>query len=43
MTTEAYGDATIEEMDIFIKARGCMTQGWSGSFDKLDELIMLAG
>ena len=28
-----------EEMETFIKARGGMTQGWTGSFDKLEALV----
>lgn len=36
---EVYGAATREEMETFIKARGGMTQGWTGSFDKLEEYI----
>jgi hypothetical protein len=27
------------EVDIFISARGGMTQGWTGSFDKLEALL----
>lgn len=37
---EVHGKATSEEMDTFIKERGGMTQGWTGSFDKLDELLL---
>jgi uncharacterized protein YndB with AHSA1/START domain len=33
---EAFGDATREEVDAFKKERGGMTQGWTGSFDKLE-------
>lgn len=36
---EPYGAATPEEIDTFIKARGGMTQGWTGSFDKLEEYL----
>ncbi len=36
---EPYGDATSEEIAAFIKARGGMTQGWTGSFDKLDSYL----
>ena len=39
LTWEPYGDVTPEEMDTFIKAKGGMTQGWTGSFDKLDNYI----
>jgi uncharacterized protein YndB with AHSA1/START domain len=33
---EPYGSATPEEVEFFLKARGGMTQGWTGSFDKLE-------
>ena len=33
------GDVTPEEMETFIAARGGMTQGWTGSFDKLEALL----
>lgn len=36
---EPFGSATAEEIETFLKARGGMTQGWTGSFDKLDEYI----
>lgn len=36
---EPCGAVTAEEMDFFMKARGGMTVGWTGSFDKLEELI----
>lgn len=36
VTWEPYGACTPEELETFIKARGGMTQGWTGSFDKLD-------
>lgn len=39
VTWEPYGATTAEELDTFIKARGGMTQGWTGSFDKLEEFI----
>ena len=32
-----------EEIDTFVKGRGGMTQGWTGSFDKLEELLDPAG
>lgn len=31
--------ATPEEIDVFVKAKGGMTMGWTGSFDKLDALL----
>lgn len=39
VTWEVVGDATREEMETFIAERGGMTQGWTGSFDKLEELL----
>jgi len=36
---EVYGKATQAEHDAFVKERGGMTQGWTGSFDKLDDYI----
>jgi uncharacterized protein YndB with AHSA1/START domain len=39
ITWEPYGDATAEEVDMFKKARGSMTQGWTGSFDKLEAYL----
>jgi uncharacterized protein YndB with AHSA1/START domain len=36
---ECTGSFTAEELATFVKERGGMTQGWTGSFDKLDELI----
>ena len=40
VTWEVVGKATPEEMDTFIKARGGMTQGWTGSFDKLEDYLL---
>jgi uncharacterized protein YndB with AHSA1/START domain len=39
VTWEPHGATTREELETFIKAKGGMTQGWTGSFDKLDELL----
>ncbi len=36
VTWEPHGKVTREELEAFIKARGGMTQGWTGSFDKLE-------
>ena len=36
VTWEPYGPTTPEELETFIKSKGAMTQGWTGSFDKLD-------
>jgi uncharacterized protein YndB with AHSA1/START domain len=37
ITWEPCGATTPEELETFIKAKGGMTQGWTGSFDKLEE------
>jgi uncharacterized protein YndB with AHSA1/START domain len=37
VTWEPHGAVTREEIETFIKAKGGMTQGWTGSFDKLEE------
>jgi uncharacterized protein YndB with AHSA1/START domain len=39
VTWEAYGPTTREELETFINARAGMTQGWTGSFDKLEEYL----
>jgi uncharacterized protein YndB with AHSA1/START domain len=39
VTWEPYGATTLEEVAVFLEARGGMTQGWTGSFDKLEELL----
>ena len=39
VTWEADGAITREELETFIKAKGGMTQGWGGSFDKLDTYL----
>jgi uncharacterized protein YndB with AHSA1/START domain len=39
VTWEPYGATTREEFETFINARGGMTQGWTGSFDKLDAYL----
>ena len=39
VTWEPYGPTTPEELETFAKSKGGMTQGWTGSFDKLDDLI----
>ncbi|MBL7714579.1 MAG: SRPBCC domain-containing protein [Bdellovibrionales bacterium] len=36
---EVTGKWTEEEMDTFIKGRKSMSQGWGGSFDKLEEFL----
>ncbi|MDB5384712.1 MAG: hypothetical protein JWM11_358 [Planctomycetaceae bacterium] len=37
VTWEPYGGTTREELETFIKSRAGMTQGWTGSFDKLED------
>lgn len=39
ITWECYGDTTAEELATFVQARGGMTQGWTGSFDKLESYL----
>lgn len=39
VTWQAHGSATREELETFIKAKGGMTQGWTGSFDKLEDYL----
>jgi len=39
VTWEVVGQPTSEEMDTFIKGRAGMTQGWTGSFDKLESYL----
>jgi len=39
VTWEPHGPTTPEELETFIKARAGMTQGWTGSFDKLEALL----
>lgn len=36
---EIHGAATREELETFIKEKAGMTQGWTGSFDKLDSYL----
>jgi uncharacterized protein YndB with AHSA1/START domain len=39
VTWEVYGEATAAERATFNKEKAGMTQGWTGSFDKLDDYI----
>lgn len=39
VTWEPHGAATREEIETFINSRAGMTQGWTGSFDKLEEYL----
>lgn len=36
---EPHGACSREELEVFIAAKGGMTQGWTGSFDKLEALL----
>jgi uncharacterized protein YndB with AHSA1/START domain len=36
---QPHGSVTPAELEVFINARGGMTQGWTGSFDKLEEYL----
>jgi len=39
VTWEPYGNVTAEELAAFVNHRTSMTQGWTGSFDKLEDLL----
>lgn len=39
VTWEVYGSATPEDLKAFIQEKPGMTQGWTGSFDKLEDLL----
>lgn len=39
ITWEIQGNATQEELQTFINAKGGMAQGWTGSFDKLENYL----
>jgi uncharacterized protein YndB with AHSA1/START domain len=39
ITWEPFGSTTPEELETFIKGRAGMTQGWTGSFDKLEDYL----
>lgn len=39
VTWQPHGAVTDAELAVFLQARGGMTQGWTGSFDKLDALL----
>jgi len=40
ITWEVYGEATAAEKETFNKAKGGMSQGWTGSLDKLDDYLL---
>ncbi len=42
VTWDIHGSTTAEELETFIKGRAGMTQGWTGSFDKLEEYLAKA-
>ena len=37
---QPYGNVNAEEVDTFVQARSGMTQGWTGSLDKLDQYAL---
>jgi uncharacterized protein YndB with AHSA1/START domain len=39
VTWEPHGATTPAELETFIKSKGSMTQGWTGSFDKLEAYL----
>lgn len=39
VTWQPHGPATREEIETFVKMKGSMTQGWTGSFDKLEAYL----
>jgi uncharacterized protein YndB with AHSA1/START domain len=39
LTWEVHGEATQAERDMFHQSKAGMAGGWTGSFDKLDELL----
>ncbi len=39
VTWQCYSSTSKEELETFINAKGGMTQGWTGSFDKLDDYL----
>lgn len=39
VTWEVYGKAVSEELETFMKSKAGMTQGWTGSFDKLEAYL----
>lgn len=41
ITWEVYGNATDAEREMFHNAKGGMTQGWTSSFDKLEDYLKL--
>jgi uncharacterized protein YndB with AHSA1/START domain len=40
VTWEVFGEATATERETFHNAKGGMTQGWTGSFDKLESYLV---
>jgi uncharacterized protein YndB with AHSA1/START domain len=40
ITWEPHGSVSAEELATFVKERGGMTQGWTGSFDKLEAYLL---
>jgi uncharacterized protein YndB with AHSA1/START domain len=42
VTWETYGKVTPDELATFIQGRAGMTQGWTGSLDKLESYLVSA-
>ncbi|MCB0327451.1 MAG: SRPBCC domain-containing protein, partial [Bdellovibrionales bacterium] len=40
VVSQVYGNASEEERDTFFQAKSDMTQGWTGSFDKLEKYLL---
>jgi len=43
VTWEPHGPTTPAELEVFLKSRAGMTMGWTGSFDKLEDLLATVG
>jgi uncharacterized protein YndB with AHSA1/START domain len=43
LTWEPFNSTAKEEIETFVKSRGGMTQGWTGSFDKLEDYLNSMG
>ncbi|MGZ5279151.1 MAG: SRPBCC family protein, partial [Pseudobdellovibrionaceae bacterium] len=39
ITWDVYGDYTAEELATFVSSKAGMSQGWGGSFDKLEDYL----
>ena len=43
VTWEPHGPTTPAELEVFLKSHAGMTMGWTGSFDKLEDLLATVG